>query len=45
MVVEQLETETHSVHLYLAFIQLVCLVLHLFSMVVGPSSQFLAGSQ
>lgn len=31
--------------LYLAFIQLVCLVLHLFSVVVGPSSQLLTGSQ
>ena len=31
--------------LYLAFIQLVCLVLHLFSVVVGPGSQLLTGSQ
>ena len=42
--VEQLKTKTHS-GLYLAFIQLVCLVLHLFSVVVGPSSQLLAGCQ
>ena len=31
--------------LYLAFIQLICLVLHLFSVVIGPSSQLLTGSQ